>query len=79
MNKNCFYKLSTKEKLDIIGKVVDQLVKTTSACFSLSDSEKNTVVEYTFSGIHKIMDDRYSHTRDKHSMKEITIIESEIQ
>lgn len=71
MNKNQASKLSTKEKLDIIGKVVDQLVRTTDACFNLSGSEKNIIVEYAFNGIHKIMDDRYNRIRGKYRTKEI--------
>ena len=71
MNKNQISKLSTKEKLDIIGKVVDQLVRTTDACFNLSGSEKDIIVECAFDGIHKIMNDRYNRIRGKYRTREI--------
>lgn len=71
MNKNQISKLSTKEKLDIIGNIVDQLVRTTDACFNLSGSEKNIIVESAFDGIHKIMNDRYNRIRGKYRTNEI--------
>lgn len=71
MNKNYFSKLSTKEQLDIIGKVVDQLVRTTDACFKLSESEKSIIVNSAFSGINKVMDDRYNRLKNKYRTKEI--------
>jgi hypothetical protein len=69
MHKN-YFELTNKEKLDIIGHIVDQLVKTADACFNLSEKEKCDIVEGAFSGIHKIMDNRYSRLKNKYSVKE---------
>ena len=67
MNRNYFSKLTTSEKLDVIGKVVEQLVRTADACFSLSEKEKAIIVESAFSGIHKIMDARFNSLKNKRS------------
>lgn len=69
MNKNYFSRLTTKEKLDVIGKVVEQLVQTTDACFNLSESEKSVIVESAFSGIHQILDQRYNSLKKGHSSR----------
>lgn len=68
MQKSYFERLTDKEKLDVIGCVVDQLVKTTDACFKLSEAEKCDIVECAFSGIHKIMDNRYKTIRNRMSV-----------
>lgn len=65
MQKNYFERLTDKEKLDAIGRVVDQLVRTADVCFKLSDAEKCDIVEGAFSGIHKIMDNRYRVIRNR--------------
>lgn len=67
MNKNYFSKLTTREKLDVVGKVVEQLVRTSDACFSLSEKEKAIIVESAFSGIHKIMGARFNSLKNKRS------------
>ena len=58
--------LSTQQKLDLIGKVVDQLVKTTDNCFQLTEKEKCLIAECAMGGITKLFDRRYKAVRHKH-------------
>lgn len=67
MNRSYFSKLTTREKLDVVGKVAEQLVRTSDACFSLSENEKAIIVESAFSGTHKIMDTRFNSLKNKRS------------
>jgi dihydroorotase-like cyclic amidohydrolase len=59
MQKNYFERLTDKEKLDVIGRVVDQLVRTTDACFKLSEEEKSVVAQCAMGGVTKVFDKRY--------------------
>jgi hypothetical protein len=58
--------LTTQQKLDLIGKVVDQLVKTTDSCFQLTDKEKCLIAECAMGGITELFDRRYKAVRNKH-------------
>lgn len=46
--------LTTKEKLDLIGKAVDQLVKITDSCFQLTDKEKAIVTEHAMRSVTEV-------------------------
>jgi len=63
--------LTTNEKLDMIGKVVDQLVKTTDNCFQLTDKEKCLIAKCVMGGITKLFDLRYKATCNKYRVKEL--------
>ena len=65
MRKNYYERLTAKEKLDVIGRVVDQLVRTTDTCFNLSEEEKSLIAEYAFNGVHKVLDNRYKRVLNK--------------
>lgn len=65
MRKNYYERLTDKEKLDVIGRIVDQLVRTTDTCFNLSEEEKSLIAEYAFSGVHKVLDNRYKRVLNK--------------
>ena len=71
MNKKYLSQLTAKEQLDIIGKAVDQLVRTADSCFNLSEKEKCYIVDGAFSGINKIIDSRYDRLKKRHSIKDI--------
>ena len=58
--------LTTKEKLDLIGKAVDQLVKITDSCFQLTDKEKAIVAEHAMRSVTEVFDKRYKAARNKH-------------
>lgn len=58
--------LATQEKLDLIGKAVDQLVKITDSCFRLTDKEKCIVAECAMGSITEVFDKRYKAARNKH-------------
>lgn len=58
--------LTTKEKLDLIGKAVDQLVKITDSCFQLTDKEKAIVTEHAMRSVTEVFDKRYKAARNKH-------------
>ena len=58
--------LTTQEKLDLIGKAVDQLVKITDSCFNLTDKEKCIVAECAMGSITEVFDKRYKASRNKH-------------
>ena len=58
--------LTTQEKLDLIGKAVDQLVKITDSCFHLTGKEKCVVAERAMGSITKVFDKRYKAARNKH-------------
>lgn len=68
MRKNYYEQPTDKEKLDMIGRVVDQLVRTADACFKLSEAEKCDIVKCAFSGIHRVMDNRYKTIRNRVSV-----------
>lgn len=57
--------LTTNEKLDLIGKVVDQLVKTTDNCFQLTDKEKCLIAECAMGGVTKLFDRRYKEVKNR--------------
>lgn len=57
--------LTTQQKLDLIGDVVDQLVKVTDCCFKLTDKEKCIVAECAMGGVTKVFDKRYKATLNK--------------
>lgn len=65
MKKSYFERLTDKEKLDVIGHAVDQLVRTTDACFKLSEEEKSLMAQCAMSGVTKIFDKRYKALRNK--------------
>lgn len=71
MNKNYYERLTDKEKLDVIGKVVDQLVRTTDACFKLSEEEKCLIAKCAMGGVTKLFDLRYKAIRNKYRVKEL--------
>ena len=58
--------LTTQEKLDLIGKAVDQLVKITDSCFQLTDKEKAIVAERAMGSVTEVFDKRYKAARNKH-------------
>ena len=58
--------LTTKEKLDLIGKAVDKLVKITDSCFQLTDKEKSIVAERAMGSVTEVFDKRYKAARNKH-------------
>ena len=58
--------LTTQEKLDLIGKAVDQLVKITDSCFRLTDKEKCIVAECAMGSVTEVFDKRYKAARNKH-------------
>ena len=62
--------LTTQEKLDLIGKAVDQLVKITESCFNLTDKEKCVVAERAMGSITEVFDKRYKAARNKHLVRE---------
>lgn len=59
MCKNCYDQLSDKEKLNVIGCVVDKLVNVTDECFKLSEEEKSIIAQYAMRGVTKVFDNRY--------------------
>ena len=59
MCNNCYDQLSDKEKLNVIGCVVDKLVKVTDECFKLSDEERSIIAHYAMRGVTKVFDNRY--------------------
>jgi len=60
--------LTTQQKLDLIGKIVDQLVKTADACFQLTDKEKCIIAECAMGSITKVFDRRHKALRNKMSV-----------
>ena len=62
--------LTTQEKLDLIGKAVDQLVKITDSCFRLTDKEKCIVAECAMGSVTEVFDKRYKAARNKHLVRE---------
>lgn len=58
--------LTTREKLDLIGNAVDQLVKITDSCFQLTDKEKRIVAECAMGSVTEVFDKRYKAARNKH-------------
>lgn len=58
--------LTTNEKLDLIGKVVDQLVKITDSCFQLTDKEKRIIAKRAMGSVTEVFDKRYKAARNKH-------------
>lgn len=58
--------LTTQEKLDLIGKAVDQLVKLTDSCFQLTDKEKRIIAERAMGSVTEVFDKRYKAARNKH-------------
>lgn len=60
--------LTTQQKLDLIGKAVDQLVKITDCCFQLTDKEKCIVAECAMGSVTKVFDKRYKVLRNKMSI-----------
>ena len=58
--------LTTQEKLDLIGKAVDQLVKITDSCFQLTDKEKRIIAERAMGSVTEVFDKRYKAARNKH-------------
>lgn len=58
--------LTTREKLDLIGKAVDQLVKITDSCFQLTDKEKRIIAERAMGSVTEVFDKRYKAARNKH-------------
>ena len=65
MQKSYFEHLTDKEKLDVIGRVVDQLVRTADACFKLSEEEKSLIAQCAMGGVTKVFDKRYKALRNK--------------
>lgn len=59
MCKNCYDNLTDKEKLNVVGCVVDKLVKVTDECFKLSEEEKSIIAQYAMRGVTKVFDNRY--------------------
>lgn len=57
--------LTIQQKLDLICKVVDQLVKTTDSCFQLTDKEKCLIAECAMGGVTKVFDKRYKALHNK--------------
>lgn len=60
--------LSTQQKLDLIGNVVNQLVKTADNCFQLTEKEKCIIAECAMGSITKVFDKRYKAVRNKTSV-----------
>ena len=60
MCKNCYDNLTNKEKLNVIGCVVDKLVKVTDECFKLSEEEKSIIAQYANRVAHDNFDKSYS-------------------
>ena len=58
--------LTTREKLDLIGNAVDQLVKITDSCFQLTDKEKRIIAERAMGSVTEVFDKRYKAARNKH-------------
>lgn len=58
-NSNCYDNLTDKEKLNVVGCVVDKLVKVTDECFKLSEEEKSIIAQYAMRGVTKVFDNRY--------------------
>lgn len=58
--------LTTREKLDLIGNAVDQLVKITDGCFQLTDKEKRIIAERAMGSVTEVFDKRYKAARNKH-------------
>ena len=58
--------LTTQEKLDLIGKAVDQLVRITDRCFQLTDKEKAIVAERAMGSVTEVFDKRYKAARNRH-------------
>lgn len=58
--------LTTREKLDLIGNAVDQLVKITDSCFQLTDKEKRIIAERAMGSVTEVFDKRYKAARSKH-------------
>lgn len=69
--------LTTNEKLDIIGKAVDQLVKLTDSCFHLTDKEKCIVAKRAIGSVTEVFDKRYKAARNKHLIhKELWLLQA---
>lgn len=58
--------LTTREKLDLIGNAVDQLVKITDSCFQLTDKEKRIIAERAMCSVTEVFDKRYKAARNRH-------------
>lgn len=58
--------LTTRQKLDLIGKAVDQLVKLTDSCFQLTDKEKCIIAKHAMGSVTEVFDKRYKAARNKH-------------
>lgn len=58
--------LTTREKLDLIGNAVDQLVKITDSCFQLTDKEKRIIAERAMGSVTEVFDKRYKAAHNKH-------------
>ena len=58
--------LTTSEKLDLIGKAVNQLVKLTDSCFQLTDKEKRIIAERAMGSVTEVFNKRYKDARNKH-------------
>lgn len=58
--------LTTREKLDLIGNAVDQLVKITDSFFQLTDKEKRIIAERAMGSVTEVFDKRYKAARNKH-------------
>ena len=58
-NSNCYDNLTDKEKLNVVGCVVDKLVKVTDECIKLSEEEKSIIAQYAMRGVTKVFDNRY--------------------
>lgn len=57
--------LTAQEKLDLIGKAVDQLVKITDCCFQLTEKEKCIIAECAMGSVTKVFDKRYKAVRNR--------------